>query len=213
MSSLEELRDALKKDPGGLLPDQIMEDLVWHAFDLIGSADHDIATKTSEANGGLAREILGSTRIGPGAWRLWYGGQLQGITRLLRAMLGRNLSLSISALLRSRKYSLQILETLILQDSNMVSLARKMELDDSHLNREFNLLERHELVESSKLGRERWGRITKAGRAALAEVHGQSRHMPPSPIRRPFQRGRFDNLDYSPSELQTMSRQVETLAS
>jgi DNA-binding MarR family transcriptional regulator len=170
-TTIEELRSTLQTDPASLRSDQLMEEIFWDAFNLLTEPDRDILAEKADATSSVAREIFGRTEPHLEAWRLWYAGQLQGIAGLLRVVLGRHrLALSTTALLLGRRNAIRILKKLCAEDWNFSDLAAQTDLDDSQLGREIKELVRHNLVETAKVGRERWARITNGGRTALAEI-------------------------------------------
>lgn len=178
VSTLQELRSVLNLDPASLRSDQLMDEVFWDALDLLTTPDRDRLAQRAAANSEVAREIFGRTEPGPETWRLWYAGQLQGLTGLFRASLGRQLALSTAALIRGRKNCQSILDALTTGDFKLSELAREVELDKSQLGRELKVLARHNLIETVKEGRERWARITVTGRKALVEVLGEAQATP-----------------------------------
>lgn len=172
--ALQELRSILDLDPASLRSDQLMDEVFWEALDLLAAPDRERLIRQAAAHSELAREIFGRAEPGPETWRLWYAGQLQGLVGLFRASLGRQLALSTAALVRGRKNSQSILNALTARDFKLSELAQTVDLDKSQLGRELKVLARHNLIETVKEGRERWARITIAGRKALAEVSGDA---------------------------------------
>ncbi|MFN7919080.1 MAG: winged helix-turn-helix domain-containing protein [Bryobacteraceae bacterium] len=165
----DELRVALDRNPEGLRPAQLMEDLFWEALEVIVEPSRDQLAHLEVASSDLARHIFSRTEPGSRTWRLWYAGQLQGLAGLLHARLSRHLTLPLetAALLESRKHARAILNVLIDKDFCLSDLAKAVYLDESHLRRELKVLADHNLIATVKEGRERWVRITEAGRVAV----------------------------------------------
>lgn len=175
----EELRNVLQQDPHSLRSEQLLDELLWDAFDMAtGSRKRNELIEHETTAGTLSREVLSQADQTAGTWRVWYAGQLQAVAGLLRAVLARQLSFEAEAMLHSRKNMKRILETLLNGGRNLSDLAKSTDLDESQLGRDLKLLERHDLVETVKHGRERWARITATGETALEKVN---REMPPSP--------------------------------
>jgi DNA-binding PadR family transcriptional regulator len=172
MSIHDELRLTLEREPESLRSDQLMEELFWEALELIEKPKRKPLVRLAEASNDLARQIFGRAKAEPATWQLWYAGQIQGIVGLLRILLSRQVGLETTAVLRSRKNVGPILKALESDDSRISDLAKVVDLDESQLVREIRVLARHNLIETVKEGRERWARITSAGRAALNEVIG-----------------------------------------
>lgn len=175
----EELRTTLEADPESLRSSQLMEELFWKAVGEIELRKKDSLAQLANATASIARLFFSRAPLEPGTWQLWYAGQMQGIAGLIRIMLSRRLALETSAALRSRKHFIPILETLAASDLLRVSdIAKTKGLDESQVLREIRELERHNLVETVKTGRELWNRITAAGRTALSEACDSAREAP-----------------------------------
>jgi DNA-binding MarR family transcriptional regulator len=170
MSMHEELRLTLEENPDSLRSDQLMGELFWKVLEVIEKPNQNELAKFSEVTSDLARQIFGRAKPEPLTWQVWYAGQMQGVAGLLRTLLGRQLALETTAVLRSRKNSRPILIALATKDSRISDLSKELDLDDSHLGRELRVLVRHNLVETVKEGRWRWARITTVGRKALNEI-------------------------------------------
>jgi DNA-binding MarR family transcriptional regulator len=176
METLQELHSTLKnleRDRAGLRADQLMDEVLWDTLNLLTLPQPAGLERWASATGDLAKELLSRAEPGPATWRVWYAGQLQAVTGLIRSLLGRRLALSTSAMLR-QKNKLAILSALGKKDLNISVLAQQLDLDDSQAIREIQELVRHQLVETAKVGRERWVRITLQGRLALAEIEAAS---------------------------------------
>ncbi len=172
MSRIPELLEALRDQPASLRSDQLLEEWVWEALDLVTSSpEAEIAERSEEASR-VARRLFADEEATDAVWRLWRAGQLEGLARLLRAHLGRELSLSTTALIRGFKNALPILQILTRKEWRFKDIARLSGLDESQIPREINRLDQHGLVEVQKVGRECWVRITPAGRKAAGTPSG-----------------------------------------
>ena len=166
----EELRLTLEEDPGSLRSAQLMEELFWRIIEQIEIPKRNALAQFANTTATLARQFFSRAPREPGTWQLWYAGQMHGVAGLVNLMLSRQLALETAAALRSRKHFIPILSKLAENDLRVSDLARAMSLDESQIGREIKLLAGHNLVETVKEGRERWIRITPAGRTALGEV-------------------------------------------
>lgn len=166
----EKLGATLEDDPGSLRSGQLMEGLFWKAIEQLETPQRVALAQLADSISVVARKLFNSAPREPSTWRVWYAGQMQGVAGLLRIMLSRQLALETTAALRGRKHVRPILARLAETESRVSDLAKVMGLDDSQLGREIKVLARHNLVETVKEGRERWVRITPAGKKALGEV-------------------------------------------
>jgi DNA-binding MarR family transcriptional regulator len=174
METLEELRSTLNDfDQGAtsLRIGQLMDEVLGDTLNVLGRSEATGLEQWASVTGSLAKELLSRSEPGPATWRVWYAGQLQAVAGLVRALLGRRLSLSTTAMVRQAN-KVPILAVLAESDLKISHLAKRLDLDDSQVIREMRDLGRHQLVETSKVGRERWVRITLQGRRALAEAGG-----------------------------------------
>jgi len=158
-----------------------MEELFWRVIEQIEIPKKDVLAPFANATATLARQFFSRAPREPGTWQLWYAGQMHGVAGLINLMLGRQLALETAAALRSRKHFIPILSKLAEKDLRVSDLAKAMSLDDSQIGREIKLLDGHNLVDTVKEGRERWIRITPAGRTALSEVRETNPATPESP--------------------------------
>lgn len=143
---------------------------MWRVIGQMEMPNRSALAQFADATATLARHFFSRAPRERGTWQLWYAGQMHGVAGLLRLMVNRQLALETTAALRGRKHFIPILSKLADNDLRVSDLARSMGLDESQSGREIKLLNRHNLVETVKEGRERWIRITAAGRTALSEV-------------------------------------------
>jgi DNA-binding transcriptional ArsR family regulator len=167
MTAFDELRRVLEQDPGSLRSDQLLDECFRDAVDAVSTPQNERLSELAATLTSVAKTIFGAAKPRPDIWRIWYAGQLRGIAGVLRTFQGRRLALPATAALLSRKHAKPILRALSTSDSNLTELASKTMLDESQLLRELKVLVRHNLVETTKEGRERWARLTIAGMAAL----------------------------------------------
>jgi DNA-binding MarR family transcriptional regulator len=177
MEVLQELRSTLEEldyNPADLRASHLMDEVLWDTLNLLGQSEATGLEHWASVTGGLAKHLLSRAEPGPATWRVWYAGQLQAVAGLVRSLLGRRLALSTSAMLRQANKR-PILAALKGSDLRISTLARQLSLDDSQVIREIHDLVRHQLVETTKVGRERWVRITLQGQRALAELEASIR--------------------------------------
>lgn len=182
----EELRDVIQENPRSLRAEQLLDEVLWDALDMAtGVRERSEALAHESAAGILSKRILSQAEQSPSTWRIWYAGQLQAVAGVLRAALGRQISFEAEAMIRSRKNTRRILETLLNGARSLSDLAEAVGLDESQLGRDIKILARQNLVETVKEGRMRWVQITISGKTALEKIASEiSREYPPVSVRK-----------------------------